>query len=169
LDAEPPKAPKNKFFDLELDSRRAELTRPGSLLKTTQWGVMTVVSLLASFAFPPYFVQVLLLASLNAGGLLWVTHLTEAGRRRLREFEQEFARGHRLEEDGRWAEALQFYEAMVPRYGDFPKIADVAQKQADKLMKQILAQPEVMKAAKSVDKSKKPKAPKKTAKPRSKR
>jgi hypothetical protein len=135
LDAKPPRPAKSAFFDLELDPKRAELTRPGSLLRTTEWGGLTLISLLVSFAFPPYFVQVLLLASLNAGGLLWVSHLSEAGRRRLREFEQEFAQGHQLEEEGRWSEALRLYEELVPRYSDYPKIADVAVKQIE-LLKQ---------------------------------
>jgi hypothetical protein len=121
-----PEARNNAFFDLERDQQRNELTRPASLLKSTEWGGLTLVSLLASLAFPPYFVQVLLLASLQAGGLLWVTHLNEAGRARLREFEREFAQGHTLEEQGRWAEALAFYQALAPRYKDQPKVADIA-------------------------------------------
>ncbi len=94
-----------------------------------------MVSLLASLAFPPYFVQVLLLASLNAGGLLWVSHLNEAGRKRLREFEKEFAFGHDLEEQGRKAEALKHYQSLIPRYKDYPKIAEVARKQLEALKK----------------------------------
>ncbi len=136
MDEQASRARKNAFFDLELDPKRAELTRPRSLLRTTEWGGLTLISLLVSFAFPPYFVQVLLLASLNAGGLLWVSHLNEAGRRRLREFEKEFAKGHQLEEQGRGAEALAHYQALVPRYADYPKIADIALKQVTKLQKQ---------------------------------
>ncbi|HXC64511.1 MAG TPA: hypothetical protein VNZ67_09135, partial [bacterium] len=98
------------FFDLERDPQRAALTQPNTLLRTTEWGGLTLVSLLAYWAFPPYFVAVMLLASLNAGGMLWVSHLTEAGRQRLREFEAEFSKGHALEESGRMADAVAYYE-----------------------------------------------------------
>ena len=114
------------FFDLERDPQRAELTKPASLLRTTEWGGLTFLSLLVSLAFPPYFVQVMLLAFLNAGGLLWITHLSESGRQRLREFEREFAAGHDLEEASDVAGALKIYEALVPRYADQPKIAEIA-------------------------------------------
>jgi hypothetical protein len=114
------------FFDLETDKVRAELTRPSSMLRTTEWGGLTLLSLLASLAFPPYFVTVLWVAFFNAGGLLWVTHLSESGRRRLREFEREFAKGHEMEEAGRYKEAAAAYAALVPRYADSPKIAEIA-------------------------------------------
>jgi hypothetical protein len=135
LDAKPPRPAKSAFFDLELDPKRVELTRPSSLLRTTEWGGLTLVSLLVSFAFPPYFVQVLLLASLNAGGLLWVSHLSEAGRKRLRDFEQEFAQGHQMEEEGRWADALKLYQDIAPRYSEYPRIAEIALKQIELLKK----------------------------------
>jgi hypothetical protein len=121
------------FFDLERDPKRAELTRPASLLRTTEWGGLTFLSLLVSLAFPPYFVQVMLLAFLNAGGLLWITHLSEAGRQRLREFEREFAKGHALEEAGDIAGALKAYEALAPRYADQPKIAEIAVRRMEHL------------------------------------
>lgn len=114
------------FFDLERDPKRAALTRPASLLRSTEWGGLTLLSLLLSWAFPPYFVTVMALAFLNAGGLLWVTHLSEAGRLRLRQFEREFAEGHALEQAGRYAEAAAAYEALAPRYHDQPKIAEIA-------------------------------------------
>lgn len=127
------------FFDLERDPRRAELTRPGSLLRTTEWGGLTLLSLLVSWAFPPYFVAVMALAFLNAGGLLWVTHLSEAGRLRLRQFERDFAAGHALEEAGRFAEAVAVYEALVPRYQDHPKIAEIAQRRIEHLRQEHAA------------------------------
>lgn len=141
MDSKDPRSAKSVFFDLELDPKRVALTRPSSLLRTTEWGGLTLVSLLVSLAFPPYFVQVLVLASLNAGGLLWVSHLNEVGRKRLREFEQEFSQGHQLEEQGRQAEALALYQSLLPRYSDFPKIADIAQKQIEKLTPLIMAKP----------------------------
>jgi hypothetical protein len=122
------KAPErhSAFFDLERDPQRAELTRPKSLLRTTEWGGLTLLSLLVGWAFPPYFVSVLALAFLNAGGLLWITHLSEAGRERLRQFERDFAKGHGLEEHGQFAAAVAVYEALVPQYQDYPKIAQIA-------------------------------------------
>jgi len=130
------------FFDLERDPQRAELTKPASLLRTTEWGGLTFLSLLVSLAFPPYFVQVMLLAFLNAGGLLWITHLSESGRQRLREFEREFAKGHDLEEAGDVVGALQVYEALVPVYADQPKIAEIAVRRMQHLRSlQVLAPP----------------------------
>ena len=146
MDPKPRPERHSAFFDLERDPKRAELTRPASLLRTTEWGGLTFLSLLVSLAFPPYFVQVLLLAFLNAGGLLWVTHLSEAGRQRLREFEREFAQGHALEEAGNAAGALKIYEALVPRYADQPKIAEIAVRRMEHLR---AAAPAVVAAARS--------------------
>lgn len=114
------------FFDLERDPSRAELTRPVSILRTTEWGGLTLLSLLVGWAFPPYFVSVMALAFLNAGGLFWITHLSESGRQRLREFEKEFAVGHALEESGRYAQAVAAYQALLPRFQDHAKIAEIA-------------------------------------------
>jgi hypothetical protein len=69
---------------------------------------------------------VLLLAFLNAGGLLWVTHLTEKGRKRLVEFEAQFRRGYTLEEKKKWKAAADYYASLVPQYLEFPKIAEIA-------------------------------------------
>ena len=115
------------FFDLERDPSRDALTRPASMLRSTEWGGLTMLSLLAGLAFPPYFISVMALAFLNAGGMLWVTHLNEAGRRRLKEFEAEFAVGHAMEERGDEAAAAEFYDALVPRYADVPRIAAIAE------------------------------------------
>lgn len=123
---QPPSQRHTGFFDLEKDPARAELTRPSSMLRTTEWGGLTLLSLLATLAFPPYFVTVLWVAFLNAGGLLWVTHLSEEGRRRLRQFERDFAKGHALEEAGKVKEAAEAYAALVPAYRADPKIAEIA-------------------------------------------
>ncbi len=121
------------FFDLERDPNRAELTRPDSLLRTTEWGGLTLLTVLVSWAFPPYFVAVMTLAFLNAGGLLWVTHLSEAGRQRLREFEREFAQGHALEEAGDFAGAVRVYGGLIGAYQDQPKIAEIAVRRIEHL------------------------------------
>jgi hypothetical protein len=114
------------FFDLERDPQRDAITRPASMLRSTEWGGLTLVSMLAGLAFPPYFFAIMALACFNAGGMLWVTHLNEAGRKRLKEFESEFAVGHALEEAGDYAAAAALYTALAPRYGDQPKIAQIA-------------------------------------------
>lgn len=118
---------------LEKDRARLELYRPASILRTTEWGLLTITSLVASFAFPPYFIAVLWLAFLNAGGMLWVTHLSETGRVRLREFEREFSLGHQMEEDGLFREAAAHYATLVPQYQDFPKIAEIAKRRIEHL------------------------------------
>ena len=114
------------FFDLEQDPERDAITRPASMLRSTEWGGLTLVSLLAGLAFPPYFFSVMALAFLNAGGMLWVTHLNEAGRKRLQEFESEFAQGHALEEAGDFSGAAALYSGLVPRYADQPQIVKIA-------------------------------------------
>lgn len=126
----------SRFFDLELDPKRAELTRPSSMLRTTEWGGLTLLSILAGLAFPPYFMTVLWVAFFNAGGLLWVMHLSESGRQRLRQFEREFAQGHALEEAGDFRGAVAAYEALVPAYKDVAKIAEIAQRRIEFLKKE---------------------------------
>lgn len=135
---DPKKEPErhSAFFDLERDPKRAELTRPASILRSTEWGGLTLLSLLVGWAFPPYFVSVMALAFLNAGGLFWITHLSEAGRQRLRDFEKEFAVGHDLEEAGHYAKAAAVYEGLLPRYKDHAKIAEIAQRRIEHLRRE---------------------------------
>ena len=165
-----PKQPKrpsdNVFFDLELDPQRAELTRPASILRTTEWGGLAVLSLIASLTFPPYFVTVLLVAGLNAGGLLWVSHLDANGRRRLREFEREFSDGHALEEAGDFKGAAAFYRSLAPRYADYPKIAAIASQRADKV---VAEHPEPSFKPKVKPRAKAKKAPAKPQRPAKRR
>src|SRR5438876_7161629 len=111
---EKPKTP-SEIAGLEKDRQKAELYRPASILRTTEWGLLTVGSLLAALAFPPYFIAVLWSAFFSAGGMLWVTHLSEAGRLRLREFEREFSDGHEKEEAGKFREAAEIYGALIPK------------------------------------------------------
>jgi hypothetical protein len=111
---------------LEKDRTKVELYRPASILRTTEWGLLTVTSLLAALAFPPYFIAVLWSAFFSAGGMLWVTHLSESGRLRLKGFEREFSEGHSLEEAGQYQQACDFYAALAPKFQDYPKIAEIA-------------------------------------------
>lgn len=135
---EKPKTGREGAF--ESDSSRVELYRPKSILRTTEWGLLTISFLLSSFAFPPYFISVLVLAFFNAGGLLWVTHLNEKGRLRLIEFEKEFSEGHQREEAGQFAEAIAFYQSLVPKYQDFPKISEIASHRIQHLKAKLEAQ-----------------------------
>jgi len=118
------------FFDLDVGARRPDQTlyRSPTLMRTTEWGGLTLVSLLLASLFPPYFVQVLTIAFLNAGGLLWVTHLSEKGRQRLVEFEHEFRKGYAMEEAGDAGAAMAFYASLIGRFQDSPAIAEIARR-----------------------------------------
>ena len=134
-DDEFPFKPRSNFWDLD-DRPLLKESSPKSLLKTTEWGLMTIASLLASFAFPPYFVTVMTLAFLNAGGLLWVTHLSEKGRQRLRDFEAEFRTGHQYEQTGQWVEAVGVYLSIKPRYEDIQQLVHLCDKRAAKIRRE---------------------------------
>jgi hypothetical protein len=86
----------------------------------------------------------MVLAFLNAGGLFWVTHLSEAGRLRLRQFEREFALGHEHEKAGDFAKAVQVYASLVPKFSDQPKIAEIAHRRIQSLKQ---AHPDAFKAS----------------------
>ena len=153
--AEDPKNSKqlrSRFFDVEKDRGRQELYRPASILRTTEWGLLTFTSLLVAWAFPPYFIQVLILAFFNAGGLFWVTYLSEKGRQRLREFEAEFSVGHKKEEAGQYKQAIEIYAGLIPRFQDFPRIAEIAVRHIELLKKKNLdafRPPKIKKSKKS--------------------
>ncbi len=124
-DMAPKKSKQEEFFSLERDPARLELSRRQSILRTTEWGLLTLGSLLAAAAFPPYFIQVLWLAFFNANGLLWVTHLNELGRKRLLDFEREFSKGHTFEEKGHYADAVKIYEDLPKQFVDYPKFSEI--------------------------------------------
>ena len=143
------KSSPNEFFGIGPDPVALNQVRPKSILRTREWGLMTIASLLASFAFPPYFITVMTLAFLNAGGLLWVTHLSEKGRQRLRDFESEFREGHHYEEKEMWVEAVGIYLSLIPRYGDIAQLAALCQNRVDKIKK---LQPRYFPSPKSLQK-----------------
>lgn len=155
MDEEIPKKSSGGFFHLDREDDPRLAGGPKSLLKTTEWGLMTIASLLATFAFPPYFVTVMTLAFLNAGGLLWVTHLSEKGRQRVRDFEEEFREGHRYEEAGQWVEAVGVYLALRPRYRDISQLVTLCDKRVAKLKKE---HPEYFPTPESLARGKKKKA-----------
>lgn len=130
--------PKLKPGFIDVDSRSTQkVYQPPTLMRTTEWGGLTMLSLLASFLFPPYFITVLAIAFLNAGGLLWVTHLSEKGRKALIDFEIEFRKGFELEEAGRLSEAMAAYTPLVKRYQEFPKISEIAQHRIELLQAKL--------------------------------
>jgi|GEM_PF-6941894 hypothetical protein len=133
--SEPSKLPplKKQFFDLDPKGVSPDLYRPPTLMRTTEWGGLTMLSLLLASLFPPYFIQVLVIAFFNAGGLYWVTHLSEKGRQRLVDFEREFRQGYALEEAHDYQAAQQYYAALASRYQDVPTVAEVATRRIDYL------------------------------------
>jgi hypothetical protein len=133
--SEPSKPPqlKKEFFDLDPKEVSQDLYRPPTLMRTTEWGGLTMLSLLLASLFPPYFIQVLVIAFFNAGGLYWVTHLSEKGRQRLVDFEREFRQGYALEESHDYKAAQAYYTALAARYQDVPTVAEVATRRIDYL------------------------------------
>jgi len=59
------------------------------MLKKEDWGGLTILSLLATIAFPPYFVHLMAMAALTELGHLWSTRLDRLQKKRLIEFEKE--------------------------------------------------------------------------------
>ena len=166
--SENPKLPelKKRFFDLDLGPQRAgqDLYRPATLMRTTEWGGMTVLSLMLASLFPPYFIQVLAIAFLNAGGLLWVTHLSEKGRQRLIDFEREFRQGYGLEEAQKLEAASAYYAELARRYQDVPAVAEIATRRISHLQEQLSEQAKASKAPKAPKAKPKAKARRKRAK-----
>lgn len=106
-----------------------------TLLKKEEWGLLTVLNLLLASIFPVYFVNILLISFFTELGHFWTTHLTELGRQKLIEFEKEFRVGYDLEKAGKTNEAVKVYEALIPKYVDQPKIAEIAVRRIQELEK----------------------------------
>jgi hypothetical protein len=109
-----------------------------TLLKKEEWGLLTVLSLILASIFPIYFVNILIISFFTELGHFWTTHLTELGRQRLIEFEKEFRVGYDLEKAGKVKEAVEIYEAIIPRYSDHPKISGIAAGRIQELKKKGL-------------------------------
>lgn len=103
------------------------------MLKKREWGELTVLNLLATIVFPPYFVYLMTLAALTASGFLWTTHLSEADQQRFIEFEKEFRKGYKLEKAGKKKDALKKYRELEKRYADHPQALHLTQIQIEKL------------------------------------
>ena len=87
-----------------------------TMLKNVDWGGLTIVNLLGVIVFPPYFIYLMTLAALTASGFLWTTHLSEADKLKLVEFEKEFRKGYKLEKAGRKKEALDWYRKLQKEF-----------------------------------------------------
>ena len=104
-----------------------------TMLKKENWGGLTIVALLSTFVFPPYFVYLMTLAALTEFAHLWTTHLSEVDRDKFIDFEKEFRKGYKLEKAGKATEALQWYRQLEKRYADFPQAGKLATLQIRKL------------------------------------
>jgi hypothetical protein len=119
----------------ELGKKDELLNVRKTLLKKEEWGLMTILSLLLASLFPAYFVNILLISFFTELGHFWTTHLTEVGRQELIKFEKEFRIGYDKEKEGKIKEAIAIYEALVPKYGDNPKISGIAVQRIEYLKK----------------------------------
>jgi hypothetical protein len=103
-----------------------EKTTQRTMFKTVDWGGLTVLNLLAVYAFPPYFVYLMTMAALTASGFLWTVRLTRVQQDRFIEFEKEFRKGHKLEKAGQSKAAIQWYQKLEKRYADLPQASKLA-------------------------------------------
>jgi len=99
---------------------------PKTMLKKEDWGGLTILSLLATIAFPPYFVHLMTMAALTELGHLWSTRLDRLQKKRLVEFEKEFRTGYQMEKEGDIAGALAWYRKLEKQYDDLPQASKLA-------------------------------------------
>jgi hypothetical protein len=106
-----------------------------TILKKEDWGGLTIVALLAAYAFPPYFIYLMTMAALTEFAHLWTTKLSREERERFIEFEKEFRKGYKLQKEGKIQEALVWYRKLEKRYADLPQGAKLATLQIRQLTK----------------------------------
>jgi len=99
---------------------------PKTMLKKEDWGGLTILSLLATIAFPPYFVHLMTMAALTELGHLWSTRLDRLQKDRLVEFEKEFRKGYQMEKAGNPAGALAWYRKIEKQFEDLPQASKLA-------------------------------------------
>jgi hypothetical protein len=104
-----------------------------TILKKEDWGGLTIVALLAAYAFPPYFIYLMTMAALTEFAHLWTTKLSREEKDRFIEFEKEFRKGYKLQKEGKTPEALAWYRKLEKRYADLPQGAKLATLQILKL------------------------------------
>ncbi len=97
-----------------------------TMLKKEDWGGLAILSLLATIAFPPYFVHLMTMAALSELGHLWSTRLDRLQKDRLVEFEKEFRKGYQKEKAGDVAGALAWYRKLEKEYEDLPQASKLA-------------------------------------------
>jgi hypothetical protein len=103
------------------------------MLKKEDWGGLTIVALLSTFIFPPYFIYLMSMAALTEFAHLWTTRLSRVDQERFIEFEKEFRKGYKLEKAGNQKEALKWYQKLEKRYADLPQASKLATLQIRKL------------------------------------
>jgi hypothetical protein len=104
-----------------------------TMLKKEDWGGLTILSLLATIAFPPYFVHIMTMAALTELGHLWTTRLDRLQKDRLVEFEKEFRKGWQMEKDGNHVGALEWYRKLEKEYESLPQASKLATLQIRKI------------------------------------
>ena len=104
-----------------------------TMLKKEDWGGLTILSLLAVFAFPPYFIHLMTMAALSEFAHLWTTHLDTVAQGKFVEFEKKFRKGYQMEKSGDKAGALAWYRALEKEYSDLPQAEKLATLQIRKL------------------------------------
>jgi hypothetical protein len=97
-----------------------------TILKKEDWGGLTIIALLAAYAFPPYFIYLMTMAALTEFAHLWTTKLSREGQEKFIAFEKEFRKGYKLQKEGKIKEALAWYRQLEKRYADLPQGAKLA-------------------------------------------
>jgi len=108
---------------------------PKTMLKKEDWGGLTILSLLAAYAFPPYFIYLMTMAALTEFAHLWTTRLSRVDQEKFIEFEKKFREGYKLEKAGRLKEAIRWYRNLEKNYSDLPQAGKLATLQIRKLEK----------------------------------
>lgn len=97
-----------------------------TMLKKENWGGLTIVALLAAYAFPPYFIYLMTMAALTEFAHLWTTRLSRMDQERFIKFEKEFRKGYKLEKAGNAREAIRWYRQLENQYADLPQAGKLA-------------------------------------------
>lgn len=103
------------------------------MLKKEEWGGITLVALLAAYAFPPYFIYLMTMAALTEFAHLWTTRLSQPDQKKFIDFEKEFRKGYKLEKAGDRQGALDWYRKLEKGYAGFPQASKLAALQIKKL------------------------------------
>ncbi len=104
-----------------------------TMLKKEDWGGLTIVALLATYIFPPYFVYLLTVAALTEFAHLWTTRLSRPDQEKFINFEKEFRKGYKLEKAGDGKGALLWYRKLEKEYAGLPQASKLATLQIKKL------------------------------------